>query len=391
MPQALEGSQAIARAVALCRPQVVSAYPITPQTHIVENIAKLVADGQLDCEYVSVESEHSAASVVLGAAAAGSRAYTASASQGILLMSEVLYDISGLRVPVVLTCANRALSGPISIWNDQSDSMAVRDAGWIQLYCTSNQEAVDTHIQAFRIAQETELPVMVCMDGFTLTHTLEPLELPSQHQVDAFLPPFRFDRMLDPQAPVSIGTMVGPEAYSELRYANHHDLLGAADNILRANADWAAASGRDWGGLLRTSGPAEARIGLLGLGSLIGTLQDAALAHPELPPTRIMALRAFRPFPIEALQAACEGLDELVVIERAFSPGFGAIVAAEVRAALSELPQAPRVHAVAVGLGGRDIGLSLYPRLIEVAHGERAERFRILDLDPERLPQELRA
>jgi pyruvate ferredoxin oxidoreductase alpha subunit len=391
MPQALEGSQAIARAVALCRPQVVSAYPITPQTHIVENIAKLVADGLLDCEYVSVESEHSAASTALGGAAAGARSYTASASQGILLMSEVLYDISGLRVPLVLTCANRALSGPLSIWNDQSDSMAVRDAGWVQLYCTSNQEAVDTHIQAFRIAQETELPVMVCMDGFTLTHTMEPLELPTQEEVDAFLPPFRFARALDSQAPLSLGTMVGPEAYSEVRHDHHQALLAASDNILRANADWADASGRDWGGLLRVSGPEEARIGVLGLGSMMGTLEDAAIGHPELPPARIIALRAFRPFPFEALQAACEGLDELVVVERALSPGAGAIVAAEVRAALAELPQAPRVHAVAVGLGGRDIGLSLYPRLLEVARGEKAERFRILDLDPERLPEELRA
>lgn len=190
MPQALEGSQAIAKAVALCRPQVVAAYPITPQTHIVENLAKLVADGQLACELVSVESEFSAASVALGAACAGSRAYTASSSQGILLMSEVLYNISGLRVPVVMTCANRAVSAPLSIWNDQQDSMAVRDAGWIQLYCADNQEAVDTTIQAFRIAERTELPVMVCVDGFTLTHTLEPLELPSQEQVDSFLPPY---------------------------------------------------------------------------------------------------------------------------------------------------------------------------------------------------------
>ena len=391
MPLALEGSQAIARAVALCRPQVVSAYPITPQTHIVENIAKLVADGALYCEYVSVESEHSAASTALGAAAAGARAYTATASQGMLYMSEVLFDISGLRVPLVLTCANRALSGPLSIWNDQSDSMAVRDAGWIQLYCTSNQEAIDTHIQAFRIAQETTLPVMVCVDGFTLTHTMEPLELPAQETVDAFLPAHRFARMLDPQAPLTIGTMVGPEAYSEVRHDHHHALLAAADNILRANADWAAASGRDWGGLLRASGPADARIGILGLGSLIGTLEDAAEQHPELPPTRIIALRAFRPFPFEALQAICADLDELVVVERAISPGAGAIVAAEVRAALSELPRAPRVHAVAAGLGGRDIGIGLYPNLLEVAQNEKIERFRIIDLDPQRLPEELSA
>jgi pyruvate/2-oxoacid:ferredoxin oxidoreductase alpha subunit len=155
MRKALEGSQAIAQAVALCRPQVIAAYPITPQTHIVENIAKLVADGKLNCEYVSVESEFSAASVVLGAALAGSRTYTASASQGILLMAEVLFNIAGSRVPIVMTCANRAVSAPLSIWNDQQDSMAVRDAGWIQLYCADNQEAVDTTIQAYRIAERT--------------------------------------------------------------------------------------------------------------------------------------------------------------------------------------------------------------------------------------------
>src|SRR5579875_3996854 len=206
--QPLEGSQAIAQAVALCRPQVVAAYPITPQTHIVENLAKLIADGKLACELVSVESEFSAASVVLGAAAAGSRAYTATSSQGLLLMTEVLYNIGGLRIPVVMTCANRAIGAPVSAWNDQQDSMAMRDTGWIQLYCADNQEAVDTTIQAFRIAERTELPVMVCVDGYVLTHTLEPIDLPSQEQVDAFLPPYRFSRALDPRNPISIGNLV---------------------------------------------------------------------------------------------------------------------------------------------------------------------------------------
>ena len=172
MRRALEGSQAVARTVGLCRPGVIAAYPITPQTHIVEQISALVADGELDTELVSVESEFSAASVVLGAAAAGSRAYTASSSQGILLMAEVLYNIAGLRIPLVLSCANRAVGAPLSIWNDQQDSMAVRDAGWIQLYCVDNQQAVDSTVQAFRIAEQTELPVMVCMDGFTLTLSL---------------------------------------------------------------------------------------------------------------------------------------------------------------------------------------------------------------------------
>ena len=168
-----EGSFAVAEAVRLADTDVVAAYPITPQTHIVENLSKLVAEGDLATEFVSVESEFSAASVVLGAAAAGSRAYTASSSQGILLMAEVLYNIAGLRVPLVLSCANRAVGAPLSIWNDQQDSMAVRDAGWIQLYCVDNQQAVDSTVQAFRIAEQTELPVMVCMDGFTLTHTME--------------------------------------------------------------------------------------------------------------------------------------------------------------------------------------------------------------------------
>ena len=201
MLKALEGSQALARTVAMCRPQVIAAYPITPQTHIVENLSKLVADGALDCEFVSVESEFSAASVALGAVAAGSRAYTASSSQGILLMMEVLYNIAGLRMPLVLTCANRAVSAPLSIWNDHQDSMAARDAGWIQLYCANNQEAVDTTIQAYRIAERCELPVMVCVDGFTLTHTMEGIELPDQQQVDDFLPAFDFGRRLDPAVP----------------------------------------------------------------------------------------------------------------------------------------------------------------------------------------------
>jgi len=208
MLKALEGSQALAQTVMRCRPQVVAAYPITPQTHIVENIAKLVANGEMQCELVSVESEFSAASLVLGAASAGSRSYTASASQGILLMAEVLYNIAGLRVPLVMTCANRAVSAPLSIWNDQQDSMAVRDAGWIQLYCADNQEAVDTTIQAYRIAEETELPVMVCVDGFTLTHTLEPIDIPDKQSVDDYLPAFQFKRALSTAQPSSVGTLV---------------------------------------------------------------------------------------------------------------------------------------------------------------------------------------
>lgn len=365
MRSALEGSQALARAVALCRPQVVAAYPITPQTHIVEGIAKLVADGHLDCEMVSVESEHSAASVALGAAVAGARAYTASASQGILLMSEVLFDIAGLRIPLVMTCANRALSAPLNIWNDQQDSMAVRDAGWVQLYCASNQEMIDTTIQAFWIAERCELPVMVCVDGFTLTHTLEPLDLPEQAVVDRYLPPYQFRHGLDPRAPRSLGTLVAPEHFTEVRLAHHHALLRAEADIVAADAAWEELVGRRHGGVLESRGDPNARIGILTLGSVLGTLEDAMEENPALPRSRLLKLRSFRPFPAAAIRAACAGLEHLIVLERALSPGAGGIVGPEVQAALAGMPGAPRVFNFAAGLGGRDLGMDLYAKLLQ--------------------------
>jgi len=393
MRKALEGSQAIAQAVAACRPQVVAAYPITPQTHIVENIARLVANGKMNCELVSVESEFSAASLVLGAACAGSRTYTASASQGILLMAEVLYDIAGLRVPMVMTCANRAISAPLSIWNDQQDSMAVRDAGWIQLYCADNQEAVDTTIQAYRIAEKTELPVMVCVDGFTLTHTLEPIDVPEQAMVDAYLPAFHFSRALDTQQPTSIGTLVSPDFFSEARHSHHHALLDAADEILAADADWEQCSGRSYGGLLGVDEPdgthsENAKIAILTLGSVYGTLYEAREEFTELPATKLIKLRAFRPFPAEALRQACQGLTDLIVLERAISPGSGGIVSAEVHAALANECPSVRIHSFAAGLGGRDIPLQLYQKLHQHIKTHKPGAFSIIDIELDRLPPE---
>jgi len=388
MLQPLEGSHALAQAVALCRPQVIAAYPITPQTHIVENISKLVADGKLDCEFVSVESEFSAASVVLGAAMAGARAYTATASQGILLMTEVLYNIAGSRVPMVMTCANRAISSPLSIWNDQQDSMSVRDAGWIQLYCADNQEAVDTTIQAYRIAERTELPVMVCVDGFTLTHTLEGIDIPTQEQVDEFLPPYKFSRILDPHNPLSFGTLVSPDHYSEARHSHHQALLNAEAEILFADQNWASISGRRCGGLLKVEGNPDAKIAILAIGSVFGTLQAALEENPPKKPVKLIKLRAFRPFPMDAIKKACEGLDHLIVLERAFSPGRGGIVGLEVLAVLSELKKPPRVHNVAAGLGGRDIPFDILSRLVALTKEPEPSRFRIIDVDLEKLPEE---
>ncbi|KAA3633354.1 MAG: pyruvate ferredoxin oxidoreductase [Proteobacteria bacterium] len=388
MRQALEGSLAVARAVGLCRPQVVSAYPITPQTHIVENIAKLVADGEIDAELVSVESEFSAASVALGAAAAGSRAYTATSSQGILLMSEVLYNIAGMRVPLVMTCANRALGAPISIWNDHQDSMAVRDAGWIQLYCADNQEAVDTTIQAYRIAESVELPVMVCVDGFTLTHTMEIVDLPAPSAVDDFLPAYRFSRVLDPSEPRTLGTLVTPEHFTEVRYTHHNDLLAAAPVIEACDREWATRVGRESGGLVRSFGDDTARIGVLALGSIVGTLRAAVAERGETDGVRLIQLRCLRPFPTDALRTVCAGLDEVIVVERALSPGQGGIVGTEVRAAFAGVEGAPRIHNVAVGLGGRNVPIELLARLLEALPDLRGESFRIFDLNSEHLPSE---
>jgi len=218
----VEGSAAVAEAVALCRPQVICAYPISPQTHIVEGLGKLVDAGQLKpCEFINVESEFAAMSVAIGASAAGARAYTATASQGLLFMAEAVFNAAGLGLPIVMTVANRAIGAPINIWNDHTDALSQRDCGWIMLFAEDNQEALDLHIQAFRLGEELSLPVMVCMDGFILTHAYERVDMPTQAQVDAYLPPYDPRQVLDPADPVSIGAMVGPEAFMEVRYLAH--------------------------------------------------------------------------------------------------------------------------------------------------------------------------
>ena len=249
----IEGSLAVAQAVAACRPQVICAYPISPQTHIVEGLSAIVKRGELPgCEYVNVESEFAAMSVAIGASAAGARAYTATASQGLLYMVEAVYNASGLGLPIVMTVANRAIGAPINIWNDHTDAMSQRDSGWIQLYAETNQEAADLHIQAFRLAEELSMPVMVCVDGFILTHAYERLDIPTQEQVDAYLPPFEPRQVLDTREPVSIGAMVGPEAFMEVRYLAHHKQMRALELIPQLSREFKTLFGRDSGGLIRT-------------------------------------------------------------------------------------------------------------------------------------------
>lgn len=227
-----EGSRAVAEAVALCRPEVICAYPISPQTHIVEALGERVKSGVLaNCEFINVESEFAAMSVAIGASAAGARAYTATASQGLLFMAEAVFNAAGLGLPIVMTVANCAIGAPINIWNDHTDAMSLRDCGWIQLFAENNQEALDLHIQAFRLAEELSVPVMVCMDGFILTHAYERVDMPAQEQVDAYLPPYAPRQILDPAEPVSIGAMVGPDAFMEVRYLAHAKQMQAIELI----------------------------------------------------------------------------------------------------------------------------------------------------------------
>jgi pyruvate ferredoxin oxidoreductase alpha subunit len=385
----MEGSQAVAHTVALCRPEVVCAYPISPQTHIVEGLSAIVDSGRLaPCEYVNVESEFAAMSVAIGASATGARTYTATASQGLLYMVEALYNAAGLGLPIVMTVANRAIGAPINIWNDHSDAMSQRDSGWIQLYAESNQEALDLHVQAFKLAEELSLPVMVCMDGFVLTHAFERVDLPDQEQVDAFLPPFAPRQVLDPDDPVTIGAMVGPEAFTEVKVLMHAKQLAALDAIPQIAGEFEAAFGRASGGLVRGYRLDGAETVVVALGSVLGTIEDVVdELRDDGVPIGALAIRTFRPWPLDEVREALGGARRVVVLEKAFAVGAGGIVAQNVRLALSGLPV--DVRAVVAGLGGRPITRASLRTLFADALADRLAPFGFLDLDTELVQREL--
>ena len=336
MLKQIEGSRAVAEAVAMCRPQVICAYPITPQTHIVEALSAMVKKEELRAEFLNVESEFAAMSVAIGASAAGARAYTATASQGLLYMSEAVWNAAGLGLPIVMTVANRAIGAPINIWNDHSDAMSQRDAGWLQLYAETSQEALDLHIQAFRIAEELSVPVMVCMDGFLLTHASERADLPDQAQVDAFLPRYEPRQVLDPAAPVSIGAMVGPEAFTEVRYLAFERMQQALGVIAETAADFRAQFGRDSGGLIRPYLADGAETVVVALGSTLGTVKDTVdELRADGMKIGALGITSFRPFPLDAVREALAAARHVVVLERALAPGTGGIVTADLRTALA--------------------------------------------------------
>lgn len=348
----LEGSQAIARAVALCRPKIVCAYPITPQTHIVEDLGELVRSGDLkNCEYINVESEMAALSVTIGAEATGVRSYTATSSQGLLYMIEAVYNASGLNLPIVMTLGNRAIGSPINIWNDHTDAMSVRDAGWIMLFAETNQEALDLHIQAFKIAEQTKIPVMVCVDGFILTHAYERVDLPSQEDVDNFLPKYVPAFSLNEGA-MAIGTMVPPEHFMEVRYLFHKKYEESLKNVERIGKEFCEKFNRDSGGLIHEYKTENADTVVVTMGSVAGTIKDTvdAINSKKI---GVISIVSFRPFPSEEVKNALRNAKNIIVLEKAFAPGCGGILAKDVEEAVGNSDS--KVFSIIAGLGGRKI------------------------------------
>jgi len=354
----MEIALAAAEAAALCRPDVIAAYPITPNTHIPEHLSDIVAEGRLDAEFICVESEHSAISACCGASGAGARTYTATSSQGLLYMQEVLPIVSAMRLPVIMAIGNRAISGPINIWNDHSDIMYQRDTGWVSLFAANGQETVDMMIQAFKIGEHRDvmLPVNINLDGFQLTHVVEPIFMPDQEEVDRFLPPYEPLAQLHPDKPMSMGALGLPEIFTEAMRSKEEAILRSKKVVLDVWKEWEQQFGRKYEPVesYKTEG---AETLLLTMGSMGET---AEIAVDEMRkdgiPVGLVKLKLWRPFPFEELRNAVKGAKSLAVIDRALSCGGpGGPVFAEIRSALYDAPKKPKTLNFIIGLGGRDV------------------------------------
>ncbi|HOU71050.1 MAG TPA: transketolase C-terminal domain-containing protein [Methanothrix sp.] len=370
----VEGSYAVAHAVMCCRPDVISAYPITPQTHIVENLSQMVADGELDSEFLTVDSEFSALSVLVGVCAAGGRGYSSTTSQGLALMYEVLYNVSGLRMPLVMNVANRAMGAPLNIWNDQQDAIGARDVGWIQIYAENVQEAVDATLQAYKIAEDKEIrtPVMVCMDGFVLTHVYEPVELLDKEKAREFLPDFEPEHILDPDHPMTFGAFADPSTYTEFRYQQFEAQLKALPKIEEVARQFQESFGRYYGGLIDGYFLDDADIVIVTLGSVVGTIKDAIDAmRSEGKKVGMLKIRSYRPFPVQALRKALKDAAVIAVIEKDVAIGGEAGLVTDLKAAFYNSSIRTPIIGFAAGLGGRDITIKDIRRMVEKAEAAR--------------------
>lgn len=355
MKKVLEGSHAVAEAVRLARVQVISAYPITPQTHIVERLSEFCSDGSLEARFLRVESEHSALAALIGASSTGVRTFTATSSQGLALMHELLHWSSGARLPIVMAEVNRALAPGWNIWMDQTDSLAQRDTGWIQLYCETGQETLDTTLLAFRLAESLNLPVMVVLDAFFLSHTYEPVDIPEQSLVDSFLPPFEPRFELDTKSPCTLSQLAPPNIYMEMRYNLHEAMKEALERIEILEAEFKKIFGRSYGAV-EPLFCEDAAIVFVTSGTVTSTARQVIKelrANGEK--VGLLKVRLFRPFPSELIRDSLKAAQKVAVVDRNFSFGSGGIFAQEVRAALCGLDERPAVFGFIAGLGGRDV------------------------------------
>lgn len=357
MRKVIIGNHAVSWGVQLARTEVISAYPITPQTQIVEELSEMCSSGSLRARFIKVESEHSAMAACIGASATGARTFTATSSQGLALMHEMLHWASGSRLPVVMANVNRALGPGWNIWTDQSDSLSQRDTGWVQLYCETNQEVLDTTIMAFRLAESLDIPVMVVLDAFFLSHTSEPVDIPDQELVDEFLPKREPTYRLDVNDPRSFGALVKPDDYMEMRFHLQESMRDVLPMYEAIEREWETIVGRRYAAV-ESYFADDATTVLVTSGTITSTARvaiDARRARGER--VGLVKVKMFRPFPGQALRDALRGVERVAVLDRNLSPGSGGIFAEELRAALYDLPEAerPAVHGLVLGLGGRDV------------------------------------
>jgi len=392
MKEFVEGSHAIAQIIKATSPGVISAYPITPQTHIVEDLAQMVANKELNSQFVNVESEHSAASVVLGGSAAGVRVYTATSSQGLFYMQEVVFNIAGMRLPVVMTCANRAISAPINIWNDQQDSVSLRDSGWFQIYAEDNQEAVDFHLIAYRLAEDHRvmLPVMVCMDGFILTHGMETVDMPEQDKVNKFLPAYKPLYKLDTAHPISMGLLADPDHYMETRFAIQETMKESIGYLSEISKEFNVVFGRDYKDLLvEEYQTKDADKVIVAMGSVCGTIKEVVdEQRAKGKKFGLLRIISYRPFPYARVYEALKDVPKVAVLDKAVSLGAYAPIAVEMKAAFYGKKKGPKViSSFVAGLGGRDITLeSIHEVFRRLTVKEVNSDF--IDLKPELLKEE---
>jgi pyruvate/2-oxoacid:ferredoxin oxidoreductase alpha subunit len=351
----LTGNHAVAWAARLARPKVAPVYPITPQTPVLELLTDFQARGEFDAEIITVESEHSVMSACIPASLAGVRVFTATASQGLLLMHELLHYAAGARAPIVMANVNRTVASPWAFWPDQTDSLAQRDTGWIQFYVESAQEALDTVLQAYRVAEQVLLPAMVNLDAFYVSHAMEPVAVPAQELVDAYLPPFDPPHRLDPARPESWGNVVSQDMYFRHRQDCEEAMARVPALAAQADREWAERTGRAWGVVERYRCD-DATSVVVTMGSMCGSARAAVDAlRADGVAVGLLKLRLFRPLPVAALRAALAGVRDVVVLDRNHSPGLGGVLHQELRGALYGMDHAPRIHGLLAGVGGVNV------------------------------------